>query len=333
MRITPEILHKLARDTVAQRTRSDRDIIAVFLHGSLLREEPLLGGTADIDLFFIHSEAPLFAREITRVNDDVHLDISHVARMDYRQARELRRHPWIGPTIYGAKILYDPQHFMDFTQASVRGQFNDPSNVISRARGQAEHARQIWFGLQETESAALDSSANFLRAVLHAANSIASLSGAPLTNRRLLLDFPARAEAAGRPGLFNGLTGLLGGNGLDPETMRAWLPGWKAAFQAADADQRPAGLHLHRQHYYLKAFEEMLAGPQPVTALWPLLGTWTRLACLLPPGSPELSNWEEAAAQAGLAGESFPHRLTALDAFLDTIDETLEEWARKNGVN
>ncbi len=55
MRITPEILQKLARDTVAQRTRSDRDVVAVYLQGSLLRDDPLLGGTADIDLFFIHS--------------------------------------------------------------------------------------------------------------------------------------------------------------------------------------------------------------------------------------------------------------------------------------
>ncbi len=333
MRITPEILHKLARDTVAQRTRTDRDIIAVFMHGSLLREEPLLGGTADIDLFFVHSEAPLYGREITRINDDVHLDISHVARMDYRQARELRRHPWIGPTIYGCKILYDPQHFMDFTQASVRGQFNDPSNVISRARDQAEHARQIWFSLQETESPALDSSSNFLRAVLHAANSISSLSGMPLTNRRLLLDFPGRAEAASRPGLFNGLTGLLGGNALNADKMRAWLPGWKTAFQALDLDQRPADLHPHRQNYYLKAFEELLAGPQPVTALWPLLETWTQIACLLPAGSPDLNQWEEAITETGLAGEIFPSRLAALDAFLDTIDETLEDWARNNGVN
>jgi hypothetical protein len=44
MRITTETLLKIARDTVAQRTRSDRSLLAIYLTGSLLESEPLLGG-------------------------------------------------------------------------------------------------------------------------------------------------------------------------------------------------------------------------------------------------------------------------------------------------
>ena len=83
-------------------------------------------------------------REIVRISDEVHLDIAHYSRKLYRQTRELRLHPWLGPILYGCKILYDPQHFMDFTQASVRGQFYRPDQVMGRVQPQVENARQIW---------------------------------------------------------------------------------------------------------------------------------------------------------------------------------------------
>ena len=90
MRITPALLLKIARDTVAQRTRSDRGLLSIYLHGSLLEDDPLLGGTADIDLGVIHDEEYSMEREIQRLTDEVHLDIAHHARSDYRWARSLR---------------------------------------------------------------------------------------------------------------------------------------------------------------------------------------------------------------------------------------------------
>ena len=54
MRITRETLLKIAKDTVTQQVRSRHDLVSVFLIGSLLTDDPLLGGTTDIDLIFIH---------------------------------------------------------------------------------------------------------------------------------------------------------------------------------------------------------------------------------------------------------------------------------------
>ena len=60
MRINPEVLNKLARDTAAQRANADRSIVSIYLLGSLLTDEPLLGNTADIDLVCVHSgETPI----------------------------------------------------------------------------------------------------------------------------------------------------------------------------------------------------------------------------------------------------------------------------------
>ena len=247
MRITPAMLHKIARDAVAERVRRDRSLLTIYMHGSMLGADPLLGGTADIDLFLIHDERVGPVREIVRLTDEVHLDIAHQSREDYRQTRELRLHPWLGHSIIKCKIMYDPQHFMDFTQASVRGQFDQPENVLARARGQADHARQIWLQLHEKGGEpGLKEIDLYLRAVVHAINAIALLTGGPLTDRRLLLEFPKRADAVKRPGLYPGLLGLLGGPNVDRETLESWLPSWEEAYTSLPPDKTPAGLHLDR---------------------------------------------------------------------------------------
>lgn len=334
MRITTEMLLKLANDHVAQRVRSDGDVVAAYLHGSLLGNDPVLGGTADIDLFFIHLGNIEEQREIIRITDDVHLDITRASRQGYRNTKALRIHTWQGPVIYGCKILYDPQHFMDFTQASVRGQFERPDNVLLRARQQAEHARQIWLGYQDVHAEPVVADvALYLRAVDHAANAIASLNGPPLTERRFLLNFPERARIAGRPGLAVGLLGLIGAPHITADQVRSWLPGWKTAYTALPVDQAPARLHPYRLNYYLRAIEYMLAGEQTSqAALWPLLRTWTSLIQLMP-GRLELGEaWSNAFQQLGLLGAGFSERLEALDAYLDIVEETLDTWAVQTGA-
>ncbi len=333
MRINLELLQKISRDTVTQRTHTERDLLAIYLHGSLLSGDPLLGGAADIDLFFVHNNSRGQEREIVPVTEEVHLDISHHPRSLYTQPRHLRSHPWLGPVVYGCKILYDPQHFMDFTQASVRGQFNQPDNVMLRAHSQAEHARQIWLSLHNAPQAqGIGPLNDYLRTVVHAVNAVAVLSGPALTERRLLMDFPKRAEAVNHPGLYPGLLGLLGGPTVDAATLRAWLPAWRAAYLSILPENRPAGLHIARLVYYYQAFEAVLTGPQPLAILWPLLQTWTETVALLPSDTPACTAWQEAAIHLGLFGPGFVEKVTALDAFLDTVDETLEAWAQKNGT-
>ena len=333
MRITREALLKLAQDTASQHARANLSILAVYLHGSLLDDEPLLGGTADIDLFFVHNDEPSFEREIVRISDEVHLDITHYSRRLYRQTRELRLHPWLGPILYGCKILYDPQHFMDFTQASVRGQFFRPDQVLGRVQPQVENARQIWLSLTsprggpDSETASL-----YLRAVGLIANAIAGLSEKPLTERRLLIGFPKRADAVGHPGLYPGLLGLLGGPMVDTPGMRAWLPGWRLAVESLPSDKIPARLSPPRWPYYFRAFDAMLDSDQPLGVLWPLLRTWTQAVSLLPEDSPANEPWKDAVIRLGLLGEAFPSREAALDAYLDQVEELLEDWARENGA-
>jgi hypothetical protein len=333
MRITRDALLKVVQDTVAQRVRADRSLVAAYLCGSILEEEFLLGGTTDIDLIFIHIDPITPEREIVSLTDEVHLDVAHHLNRDYRQPRLLRIHPWLGPTLKGCKILYDPQHFLDFTQASVRGQYERPDHILERARGQFEAARQTWKEIHLTRAVQRpDDLLVYLRALAQAANAVALLTGAPLPERRFLLNFQARSNAVGRPGLFPGILGLLGSPRVEPEIIKSWFPLWQTTFQAVPTDQAPARLHSARLSYYRRGFEAIASGAYPAAVLWPLLRTWTLAATFLPPASPGWAAWSEAVRSLGLYGEDFTERVQALDAYLDLIDETLDEWARRSGA-
>jgi hypothetical protein len=333
MRINRNMLLKLANDTVEKYVSNDRSIVAIYLQGSLLGDSPLIGNTADIDLFYIHSDDVPIEREIVKVSDEVHLDISHHSHRLYRQPRELRVHPWLGPAIYGCKIMYDPQHFIDFTQASVRGKFNNPENVINRVQKQAVHAREMWESFNNDPH--LPSPQDiylYLRALEHVANAIAGLGGQNLTERRFLLELPKRAEAVSKPGLYAGFLGLLGASTVDAGMMRSWLPEWREAYIALAGNPAPIRLHSHRLLYYERAMEVMLDSQTAHDVLWPLWHTWTHIICALPDGTPQRAAWQKAGEQLGLLGEAFIGKVEGLDAYLDQVEEILETWARKNGV-
>lgn len=333
MRINRDTLLKVARETVSQRARTDRGLIAAYLCGSLLEDDYLLGGAADIDLVFIHTDMIPSEREVVHLTDDVHLDIAHHLHRDYRQARNLRVHPWLGPTLYTCLILYDPQHLLDFIQATVRGQFSRSDYVMQRAGKQAEHARQMWVSFHEEKpDPGPMELATYLRAIEHAVNAVALLSGAPLTERHFLLKFPERAEAIGRPGLYPGLLGLLGAPNTSAEVLKSWLPAWQAAYGALPASAEPSRLHPVRRSYYERAIRSMIEGGQAQNALWSLERTWTSIAGQLPQDAGVQNGWQAAFQALGLLGPAFQERVEAMDGYLDQVEEILDQWAQANGA-
>jgi predicted nucleotidyltransferase len=333
MRVTRNVLMRIVRDMVEQRVRADRSLLAVYLCGSMLGGEYLLGGAADIDLVVVHLDPPTQDREIVHITDEVHLDIAHHAQKEYRQTRRLRVHPWMGPTLFSCQSLYDPQHFLDFIQAGVRGQFDRSDYVVDRARKLVEPARQLWLASTQTDS---QSGAvmvlGYLKALGNAANAIASLSGPPLTERRFLMGFPARAEAVNRPGLFPGLLGLLGASDLEAGVVESWLPAWEAAFQALPEGTAPARLHPDRRAYYQQSMDALLHSDNWQAALWPLLNTWTLAVTTLGEDAEQARPWQDAFARLDLLGDGFTRRLEGLDAYLDMVEEAIDTWARANGV-
>jgi hypothetical protein len=334
MQLTPEVLQQFAETAVQKLVQVDSSIVAAYLCGSAVQTgNHLIGGTTDIDVILIHSTEPQVKREILRLTDDVHLDIGHHIQDDYRQGRELRVDPWMGPTLMNAKPLHDPRHFLDFTQASVRGLYHREDHKMQRSRTLFDQARQTWMGLQAiTAVVGPNVVASYLQAVENAANAIASLTGEPLTERRLLLDFPQRAEALGQERMYAAVTGLLGGHRIDPEKIQDWIPAWSATYDAIPDEARPARLHAYRKDYYLRAFEAIMGSGDPKAVLWPLLNTWTLAASALSASNPVFQGWRDACQELELISSDLSDRIAALDAFLDQVDEVLLNWEQEYGA-
>jgi predicted nucleotidyltransferase len=336
MRVTRESLIRIARETAQERAFNDRDIIAAYLTGSLVSKEtdPMLGGAADIDIILVHNSEPKHRREFVKLTPDFHVDISHRAKAEFKRPRELRLDPWLGWEMYDPMLLYEREKFFEFVQAGLRAgfEFNAPAPALHRSRLLLKDARGIWRDLRELSwEVRPEDVLQYTRSLYLAVNAVAELSGPPLQERRLMLEFAPRAEAASRPGMDAALIGLMGASALDPSVMGEWLPEWKSAFEAASQNNRvEARIHPARVNYYGKAVQAMLEGETPKAALWPLFRTWTFAAEVLP--EHERSAWRSACGQLGLTEKGIEERLSGLDHFLDEVEALLDELAAQHGL-
>ena len=336
MRVTRESLIRIAKETAQERAFNDRSIIAGYLTGALVSSEsdPMLGGTADIDIIFVHADEPKQRREFVKLTPDFHLDISHRAKAEFKRPRELRLDPWLGWEMYDPMLLFEREKFFEFVQAGLRAgfEFNAPKPALERSRILLSHARGIWRDLLSIgDTVTPQDVAQYMKSLYHAVNAVAELSGPPLQERRLMLEFPARAETAKRPGMSVGLIDLLGASHLDPSAMNEWVSAWKPAFEAAMENSRvDSRIHPARLNYYEKAIKAMLASENPPAALWPLLQTWTLAVDVLPDAS--ASAWRSACDQLNLSTAGFEEHLNGLDQFLDEVEILLDELATEHGL-
>ena len=336
MRVTRESLIKIAKETAQERAYNDKDIIAAYLTGSLAAEavDPLLGGTADIDIIFVHKEEPKHRREFVKLTPDFHLDISNRAKSEFKRPRELRLDPWLGWEMYDPQLLFEREKFFEFVQAGLRAgfEFNAPAPALQRSRSLLSHGRQIWRDLLAiTDTVTPKDVAQYMKSLYHAVNAVAELSGPPLQERRLMLEFAARAETAQRPGMDAALVGLLGASELDASAIKAWLPDWKASYEsAAESTRVDPRINPVRVNYYEKAIMAMLESDKPCAALWPLLQTWTLAVDVLPDLA--VNSWRAACGQLGLATAGIEERVDALDHFLDDVEALLEDLTGQYGL-
>jgi len=337
MRVTRESLIRIAKQTTQERAYNDHSIVAAYLTGSLVSgEDPMLGGTTDIDLVLVHAGPPSAAREMVRLTPDFHVDIHHRDRSEFGTPRELRTDPLLGWEVYDPMLLYQREKFFEFIQAGLRAgfEFGAPQLVLARCRSLYSLARQAWFQLSEPGEGRGDHAdvQRYLHAVQDAANAVAELSGGPLPERRLLRDFPLRAQAAERPQFTGALFQLLGADQIDADVLDNWLEPWKLEFMAAAerGGRVDASVHPARLHYYEKAFETLLSSETPLTALWPLIHTWTLAAGAL--FEPLGQGWIEACTRLGLLGDALQAKAERLDQFLDDIEARLDEIAQANGL-
>src|SRR5574341_805569 len=334
MRVTRESLIRIAKETAQERAFNDHDIIAAYLTGSLVSDsDPLLGGTADIDIIFVHAEEPKHRREFVKLTPDFHLDISHRAKAEFKRPRELRLDPWLGWEMYDPMLLYERERFFEFIQAGLRAgfEFNAPAPALQRSRLLLSHGRSIWRDLLTVgDTVTPKDVAQYMKSLYHAVNAVAELSGPPLQERRLMLEFAPRAETAQRPEMNAALLALLGAAELRSSTLNEWLLEWKLAFESAMENSRvDPRIHPARLNYYEKAIRAMLVSENPRAALWPLLQTWSLAVDALLEHT--LDPWRSACGQLRLTADDFEARLEGLDHYLDDVEALLDELAMQYG--
>lgn len=335
MRITRDTLLKIAKDNASFKAAQDKNLMCIYLTGSLATDLPLLGGAADIDLVFVHDRQPKQERELVRITDEVHLDIAHHDHLIYDQPRKLRLDPWLGSyLIADPRLFFERSHWFEFTQASAAAHFYQPENVLARVRPLAEEARRTWMDLTSAkEGSGLPQLQDYLKALENAGNAIACLSGPPLPERRFFLLFPNRAEKADNPALTAGLINLFIKTPPTEDLWKGWLIDWENVYDTvAGQSNCPIRLHAYRKAYYQKAIEALSLDNAPA-ALWILLRTWSFAASHLRVNAAAHHPFKVFRQTIGLDDASFAARLKELDAYLDTVEDTIDAYARKNGLS
>ena len=334
MRITRDLLINTAKEAVKRATYGSHDLLCVYITGSLVYPEPLIGGSTDIDLVYIHSVDAPVNREIIPMTDEYHLDISHLHQSMFSQPRNLRTDPWIGSFLCHSPIcVFDSEHWFEYTQAAVFAQFFQSANVIERVKPFAERARAWWMRLQtSTEGFNPTTMHIYLKAMKSVANAIACLTSVPLTDRRFLLDFPDRTQRLSMPGLSGGLVDLI--VPVDPiePNWEAWLADWRTDFAMLQKHQNlPIKYSNGRMSYYEKAIEGLKETNQQA-ALWILLWTWTEISTLLSPDGSQAVAYSDFCRLLALGSDQLQERAAAMDAYLDVVEESIERWSQQNGV-
>jgi len=291
----------------------------------MLQGDALWCDVPDIDLAFVHSYPPETRREVISLVDSVHLDILHYDRQEYEPARQVRGDARLGPQVYAARPLYDPIHFFDFVQASVRSQYDRPEYVHRRAAPALEAAREGWFALRGKPFSPAFMGA-YLEIVEQSARGLAALAGVTLPARRFALLYRRAVAELGHEGLFSGFIGLLGGTQVESEAVAGWLPAWEMAWQHVSRSDQTPQWSAPRLAYFRSGIQALARGETPSAALWPLLHSWTQLVRM----GGEAAPWEAACQSLGLTDPE--ERVAALDAYLDAVTDILGRWAGENGV-
>ena len=330
MRITKTLLHKFAAETVKQRKRSEPDLHAAYIMGSILSDEPLLGGTTDIDLMLVHKYLAPTTRETQAITPEISLDIFHKTREDYEPHRQFRQDPWIGyPLTYNHILLFDTDHWLEYIQSSVTAEFHREDNVLARVHNFLSAARDQWRTLITTPPQNhLDWLDKYLHALALGANAIVGLIGPPLTERRFMMTFTQRLESLGIPEVKAGFCGLMGCKNLHKDRYGSWIDAFEQdLLNVAEKDSHTPHLSQARLGYYVQAFQVLAENDDPTLLSWPLLRTWLDIQLTEDAKSPGYESWQEMLETLNLTESVAEEKTEALDAYLDRLDVLIESWA------
>ncbi len=261
-----------------------------------------------------------------RISYEISLDVQHHHQSFYTFHRRLRLNPWLGFALCDhSAILYDTDHWLEFIQAGVSANFNSPETLYSRGQAAAEKARQLWFELEDPQELPFGVWTDlYYKAVGSAANALAILNGPALTTRRMLLEFPARAEALGKLELTGELLQLISRAPINAEILNTWRPAWENALTAASKlPDCPPNLLPARKAYFVNSCAAMVESGTAHAALWPMVETWRQAAQLLAEDPAQQEAWQKFLEALEITQSGKNEQIERLDHFLENAEAAL----------
>lgn len=333
MIITRERLTELARQEAEKRADRGR-LLTAFLIGSVAHGEPLFAGCADIDMVFIHPSPPVRAREVVPLSPDVHFDIFHRHQSDFDPPRELRTDPDLGPDLYHAIPLHDPDHYFDWVQAAACAQFSRADNQLARSHALLARARQAHRELDSTDPSW---SGCFLQSALDGANALAGLATGPASGRLIINQLRTALLSADRPDLMGQFLGLYGADDLSGWHLGEWLAAWAKAYDRSLEQTTSSPLDPVRRDYFLRAFQQLAEENQAEAVVLPLILNWPELPSPPVEADGRLAEetsraWQDLLIATGLGADSREKRQGELEAFLDEVERYLVRWGEDHGA-
>lgn len=335
MRITHGLLLKNAKQWVMERQATDRSLVCAYLSGSLAdsddAEDALIGGTGDVDIVCVHNSLNPPDRELVRLTDRIHLDIWPVSQSAYEDPKLLRMNPWLGhDLIRKPPVLFDKNHWFDFVLAGAFSKYDHPENVALRAMYFLNTARERLQAMAFSEVAAHKWLSAYLQTLSDGANLLAVMSDGPLSTRRLLLAFPARAADLGIPQWTGRLIEAFSRGVPESDTLAQWIRQWDELFdRQVKTTGMPPDLDPLKIPYYRQAMESF-APSAPMSALWILLFTLGQHLAISTETTPPPVI--EILQSVGLGEDTREEREESLEALIDDAEEVLEEWAQNRGL-
>ncbi len=329
MKYTRDILVDLANELVLKRYSKDTKVDAVFLVGSVRPDNAIIESPTDVDLLVLHNGDIPRERELVKISPDYHFDIYFEETNYYNNPKDLRTDGWRGWAMWDPLLLHQNNHFFEYTQSVLRSQFDDPKNIIGRVRYFSNRARKKW--------AAFDSApqktnpTDYLKAVYDAGNAFACLSTQPFTKRGFLEQFYQQATEMDLPDLIPLLIDCIS-ESKQPDMIRDSLTEWDHCFTLATQSFANYTVHPYRINYYRSAITRQLQGDLPIAALWPYMLTWSYISQESSEHRTIHRAWDQVSKMAGYTQDEMVTRIHKLDAFLESIEDIIDQVCSDYGV-
>lgn len=322
MKYTKEYLLEAAQKFIAKKVERDPSISAVMLIGSLRGYDHLINHPIDVDLLILQNDPVIIENELVRISDDHHLDVHYDDYTAYENPKLLRADGLRGWAIWNAEILYQQDRFFEFTQSTVRSQFDEPKNIIDRMRYFCSRARGYW--LEKNADPQRTNMDEYLTAVADAGNALACIDHEPLSVRSFLSDF-LEITNSHEISEINGKILACMSPDLSIDLISNKISLWKELF--LEATKYPADMIINplRLNYFLDSIETQAKGKQPITAFWPFLMTLGKMPIQFSENKKLIEKHKNLINSFGFSSDGMKQKLTALDLLLEDIESIIEQ--------